>query len=244
MPDAELEKAFVEAAMLLERLLTLDNFVMALTRAGHAGKLVGATTKRATIFNTFKGLSSLGEAVVRDIVSKIIDFAVDDYGEDRLVSEDPDLFDNVANVRAMFAPIETTAPTDFSLGSIILGEKIGSGGFGVVHRANLTHVNFDFALKLFSPIPHNEGESARKRFFQEANILFGMTHPSIVRIFSVGEYREQPYILMEFLRGENLYNTPLRDGMSADEVLSCMRSLADGLAHAHAKGAIHRDIHP
>ena len=75
------------------------------------------------------------------------------------------------------------------LGELAVGKKLGEGGFGVVYKARLAHIEMDFALKILSPHPaNNDPHAATQRFFREAEILFKLRHEYITPIYGVGEH--------------------------------------------------------
>lgn len=84
----------------------------------------------------------------------------------------------------------------------------------------------------------------RARFIREAEILFNLDHPNIVKVRNVRMDTEPPYIEMEFVNGENLEARILRGGMPTPDALSLMRQMADAMAYLHARGIRHRDIKP
>ena len=137
-------------------------------------------------------------------------------------------------------------PERLKLGELSIGENIGRGGFGVVHKARLAHLEMDFAIKFLDPSPFNSDKAAASaRFLREAEVLLRLRHPYIVPIYGVGEHDGRPYILMEFFPGFDLHRA--RDEHGTPEpraVLAFIEFIAAGLAHAHEQGVIHRDIKP
>jgi len=72
-----------------------------------------------------------------------------------------------------------------------------------------------------------------------------LDHPNVVRAFDADQYNDSPFIVMEYLEGEDLEKAlRLRGPMAAEEVVGYMAQTAWGLAHAHEKGIVHRDIKP
>ncbi len=126
-----------------------------------------------------------------------------------------------------------------------LDEAIARGGFGVVLRATHGTTGQPAAVKIM----HAElfaDPTAIQRFEREAAIVFGLTHPSIVRVHAFGRIEDgRPYFAMELLRGESLDARLAAAGrLSVAETLSILEPLADALAAAHARGIVHRDIKP
>lgn len=131
-----------------------------------------------------------------------------------------------------------------------LGEKaelLGRGGFGEVYRYRHPIVDIDFAVKIFNPVFASEEEKkeGEKRFFREANMLFKLNHPNIVRIYDVGRFKGKPYIKIEYIEGKTLER--IRDEKGNFVFIDAARAILhvlDGLQHAHTNGIIHRDLKP
>src|SRR5262249_36527038 len=85
---------------------------------------------------------------------------------------------------------------------------------------------------------------ARKRFLREARSSAAVRHDNVVHVYEVGE-QPLPYLVMEFVPGETLQQKLDRSGpLGVPEVLRIGRQIAEGLAAAHARDLIHRDIKP
>ncbi len=130
------------------------------------------------------------------------------------------------------------------LGSYRVLKVLGQGGMGVVFKAEDAGLQRLVALKAMLPSLATSG-SAKQRFMREARAAAGLKHDHIVTIHQVGEDRGAPFLAMEFLEGESLEVSLKREhNLPVAEVLRIGRQVADGLAAAHAKGLIHRDIKP
>jgi serine/threonine-protein kinase len=115
---------------------------------------------------------------------------------------------------------------------------LGEGSYGAVVAARDEREGCDVALKLLQSI---DDESAR-RFFREARLASMLETPHVVRVFEVGAWQEQPFIVMERLVGEDL-ETKSNDGpLPVSEVTDCLLQVCEALAHAHGAGIVHRDI--
>jgi WD40 repeat protein len=121
---------------------------------------------------------------------------------------------------------------------------LGAGGMGVVYQAEDTQLKRPVALKAMLPTL-GASESARKRFLREAQVAAAIDHDNIVHIYQVGEDRGVPFMAMQFLHGESLDERLKREKrLPMPEVLRIGRETAEGLAAAHERGLIHRDIKP
>jgi serine/threonine-protein kinase len=88
-------------------------------------------------------------------------------------------------------------------------------------------------------------EALRERFAREARAVGRLRHPNIVTIFDVGEHDGDPFIAMEFLAGETLWELIRHGaGLSLARRLKLLEELCDGLAYAHRAGLVHRDVKP
>lgn len=130
------------------------------------------------------------------------------------------------------------------LGGYRIRSVLGSGGMGVVLKAEDPNLKRLVALKVMKPLVAVH-DTARKRFMREAQSAASINHDHVVRIYQVGEDRGVPYIAMELLEGEPL-DTKLRreKRLSLAETLRITREVASGLAAAHRRELVHRDIKP
>lgn len=127
-----------------------------------------------------------------------------------------------------------------------LGEIIGQGGFGVVHRVRHRHLDIDFAVKMLAPAFDDGSQVHADRFFREARVLFALNHPYIIRVYDVGLHGARPFIRMEYFEGKNLNSFLQAHGpLPPPKAAVLIRKILEGLAHAHEEArVVHRDLKP
>ena len=116
----------------------------------------------------------------------------------------------------------------------------GEGGMSVVYRAVDRLTGDLVALKVLRDTDGLDAE----RFVREALVLAELSHPAIVRHITHGAVDGRPYLVMEWLTGEDLDQRLERQGLSAVESVALARRVCEALAAAHARGVVHRDIKP
>ena len=120
-------------------------------------------------------------------------------------------------------------------------EQIGVGGFGEVFKAFDPLIKRHVALKTCTSI----SEEIRSRFFQEAEIAGNLHHRNITTVYDFGLQDGLPYLVQEYLTGEDLdRKIKRRDPLPFGSKLAWLLQIARGLGAAHAAGVIHRDIKP
>ena len=120
---------------------------------------------------------------------------------------------------------------------------LGSGGMGVVYRAEDTRLGRQVALKVL-PRTLSDDPERRRRFLREARSAAAIAHPNIATIYEVEEVDGRAFLVMELVEGETLH-AKLRDGpLPIPEAVRIGKAIARGLAKAHEKGIIHRDLKP
>ncbi len=128
-----------------------------------------------------------------------------------------------------------------SLGRFEIRIRIGTGGFGNVYRAWDPAIGRSVALKTCE----SEDPRVRERFAREARLAGGLDHPNIVRIFDFQDSNHPWFLVQEYLDGEDLSARLVRGApLSASERVRILGETARGLAYAHARGVVHRDVKP
>ena len=148
------------------------------------------------------------------------------------------------------APIDVLATLELAPGHRIAGtpyvalRRLGRGGMGDVYEvAEGSRGGPRYALKVLHSALCRRSDIAL-RFQQEATVAARVDHPSVVRVFALGETADgRPYLLMELLRGRDLRAELAHRGpLPAARALDLVAQALDGLAAAHAAGVIHRDV--
>ncbi len=122
-------------------------------------------------------------------------------------------------------------------------EEISRGGMGIVYRAVDTRLNREVALKVL-PEELTLDPDRRRRFVLEAQAASALEHPHIAVIHEVNEADGYTYIAMELIRGEKLSDIVARQRPPVTRALDLAIEVASGLARAHEKAVVHRDMKP
>jgi serine/threonine-protein kinase len=121
---------------------------------------------------------------------------------------------------------------------------LGKGGMGEVYRADDLTLGQSVALK-FLPESLAGNPEAVNRFRNEVRIARQVTHPNVCRVHDLGDVQGQFFLSMEYVDGEDLASLLRRIGrLPEDKALEIARKLCAGLAAAHEKGILHRDLKP
>jgi serine/threonine protein kinase/Tfp pilus assembly protein PilF len=123
---------------------------------------------------------------------------------------------------------------------------LGEGGMGTVYEAEQEHPRRRVALKVIKPgLARAE---LLRRFGQESQALGRLQHPGIAQIYEAGTadtgFGPQPYLAMEFIRGESLLEYAKAHELNTRQRLELMAKVCEAVHHAHQRGIIHRDLKP
>ncbi len=132
------------------------------------------------------------------------------------------------------------------LGHYEIVEELGRGGMGVVYKGYEPALGRFVAIKELSPsLAHDP--NLVERFLREARSMAALNDPHIIQVYFIGtdEASGQPFFAMEFVEGDSLSGLLKREGkLSVENSLKILHQAAQGLATAHDKGVVHRDIKP
>lgn len=120
---------------------------------------------------------------------------------------------------------------------------LGDGGMGRVYRChNALAPRITGAIKTMRT--ERMSASSRRRFVREAELLFDLDHPNIVKVRNIRLGHAPPYLEMEHVHGLSVEDMLRRGPLPVDEALRLFAQLADAVAHIHDRHVQHRDIKP
>ncbi len=129
------------------------------------------------------------------------------------------------------------------LGPYRITGRIGEGGMGAVYRAQDTRLGRAVAIKVLTAVTLSDRERLQ-RFEQEARATGMLNHPNLLTIYDVGNTDGTPFLVSELLEGETLRERLDRGAIPPRKAVEIALQIAHGLAAAHDKGIIHRDMKP
>lgn len=129
------------------------------------------------------------------------------------------------------------------LGRFEVIRPLGQGGMGQVFLARDPAIGREVALKTISS-DRIAAPMARERFLNEAKAAGTLSHANLITIHEFGEDGGVLFLVMEYLEGEDLSALLRRRALTPAQSLELMAQVCDGLAYAHAKGVLHRDVKP
>ncbi|WP_282084790.1 serine/threonine-protein kinase [Streptomyces tendae] len=150
------------------------------------------------------------------------------------------------------APASSPAAPDPGAGRLIAGRyrliaRLGHGGMGTVWRAEDETVGREVAVKeprVPDHLPERERANAFERMRREARAAARLDHPAVVDVHDVAVVDEQPWIVMELVRGRSLGDALQEGTLGAREAARIGLEVLGALEAAHAAGVLHRDVKP
>lgn len=140
--------------------------------------------------------------------------------------------------------LEVFLPPGSVFGRYIIHRQVGRGGAGAVYEATHSELKKRVALKTLHPMMAASSE-VRSRFRREGELAARIHHPNVVDIYDVGEERGLPYLVMEFLDGEDLGHHLERMGpLDPVRIADLLLPVVCALDVAHRAGVVHRDLKP
>ena len=119
---------------------------------------------------------------------------------------------------------------------------IGDGGMANVYLAYDRTLKRHVAIKMLR-YELSKDERFIKRFKRESAQVINLDHPNIVHVYTVGDYKQQPFIVMEYVKGKTLKDYLREHGaLEPQTVIHIMTQLAEGVLYAHQNNIIHRDL--
>jgi tetratricopeptide (TPR) repeat protein len=147
-----------------------------------------------------------------------------------------------AKQQADAAQVESPTTTSRTPGRYIIRGTLGRGGMGIVYKADDTVLDRTVAFKVL-PETLKENPQALANFLREAKSAAKLNHPNIVTVYDAGEQDGVFYIAMEYVDGNTLKEIIKRRGRVAPKgIVHVLAQMAEGLAYAHEKKIVHRDI--
>ncbi len=131
-------------------------------------------------------------------------------------------------------------------GRLLLGDKLGAGGMGVVFRGQDPQLDRPLAVKILSEDLQSRHQAVA-RFVREARICARLEHPGIIPIHDMGWLEDRPYFTMKLVVGQSLAEllASREDGdVGLPRLLEVFERVGETLAYAHAQGVVHRDLKP
>ena len=124
-------------------------------------------------------------------------------------------------------------------------DELGRGAMGVVYRAQDDMLQRTVAIKTVALTGSSrERDTHEARFLQEARAAGGLSHPSIITIYDVGREGDTAFIAMELVQGKDLRELIAGVSLTPARAVAIAAAAAEGLAYAHERGIVHRDVKP
>ena len=134
-------------------------------------------------------------------------------------------------------------PTQQGIRGYDLGDILGEGAFGVVHRAYQKGIGREVAIKIIQAKYANQPKFIR-RFEAEAQIIARLEHPHIVPLYDYWRESDGAYLVMRWLRGGSLQGLLAQGAVKIETAVPIITQIASALQTAHRHNIIHRDVKP
>jgi serine/threonine protein kinase len=129
------------------------------------------------------------------------------------------------------------------LGPYSILSLLGAGGMGEVYLADDERLGRRVAIKIV-PESVSRDPEAKGRLLREARAVAALDHPNVCTLYEIGEHEDRPYLVMQYVEGETLFERLQRSQMPLGECLDVATQICAALDDAHRRGIIHRDIKP
>ncbi len=142
--------------------------------------------------------------------------------------------------------VETVTTGSVINGRYKIEKQLGQGGAGVVYKATDAQLARTVAIKVLN-VEANMAADKLARFRSEARSVARLNHPNIVTLFDYSEEQGQPYLVMEYVPGQDLWaldNSFSPNLMPTEKVLTIVDDILAALEYSHQKSVIHRDLKP
>ncbi|HEX8814592.1 MAG TPA: protein kinase [Terriglobales bacterium] len=192
---------------------------------------------------------------VRDLLEKVLEVAPDQRSayllgacpaDSSLRGEVEILLASSDRVRSSFLqtpPQPSLMPPGTRLGVYEIRCLLGAGGMGEVYRARDSRLGRDVAIKVL-PASLSADPERLRRFEAEARAAAALNHPNILAVFEMDTHNGSPYLVAELLEGGTLREILRRGRLAVSKAIDYAVQVARGLAAAHEKGILHRDLKP
>jgi serine/threonine-protein kinase len=141
------------------------------------------------------------------------------------------------------APEDVKDLTGKTVGRFRIVSLLGTGGMGVVWKAEDTSLGRAVAIK-FLPPEQAKSELARRRFLREAGAAANLSHASLATVYDVGEHDGEPYIAMQIVEGRTVGQRLKQQSYAPAEAVRIIVQAARAIDYAHTQGVVHRDVKP
>ncbi len=150
--------------------------------------------------------------------------------------------ETIDNATPSEGPVAPDVHPGEHIGPYVVLERLGAGGMGQVFLGNDTRLHRKVALKCLTASA--SAGDLRSRILHEARAAARVNHPNIAVVHDVVDHGGRPFLVMEYVEGENLAAVLRRERPPIERILAIGRQLASALTAAHGKGVIHRDLKP